>query len=297
MGVIVSATLFALVVVSFVSNYQSNVDEAEEWKTYRNTEYGLELQYPGNLDFSEIHDTENTLRVNFFYNGNNLVGPIEINIVKDGSFLLDDNNIVGEKKIGGISGKTYAMFTGDAYSHCEQTSVYNDNLIYVFSDNCGENMNVFNQILSTVRLTKKGTAADWKMYINTNCGGYTLQYPSDWFVDASNTANVYVTPNLGHAKSGESIQILADTVTSNTPLEYIAQSKYGTLGTDFTQKHVIIGGKDALKIKTICESVGCGAPEWMVRNNGCLFTFTSGLDSDKLESAFEKIISTFKFTK
>ena len=135
---------------------------------------------------------------------------------------------------------------------------------------------------------------DWKTY-NNDQYGYDIHYPKGWFFDDSNSSEVYISsasPDNQMEFSGEALSIKVSKAQQKTLLEEV-KDRFGTLGTDFTQEKVEIDGLDGLKIKTKCQAVGCGSPEWVIINNGYFYHITSGLDYRPI---FDIIVSTIKFT-
>ena len=142
--------------------------------------------------------------------------------------------------------------------------------------------------------------ASWKTYRNEEYG-FEIKYPKDWYIYANNPSDVFIQltkEELGSSIPGphpDAFEIEVKSITLNTTLLQAIQWRLDEIkkaGISFTQENIKIGRKDGLKIITICEGVGCGAPEWFVVNGNYLYHLDSNLGYSNI---FDEILSTFKF--
>lgn len=144
----------------------------------------------------------------------------------------------------------------------------------------------------------KDETAGWQPYANETYA-YALTYPTEWFIDASNPASVYISSVSNEGRmvfEGQALHIMVDRMKTKSLVEE-ASSRFGKEGVDFTKEEMKIGGENGFIITSICEGVGCGAPEWVVAKNDYFYDITSGLDSTNQRPVFDRIISTFTFSK
>ncbi len=133
---------------------QNSQNQTADWKTYINPTGNFEIKYPDNLYFMEPNITLGVNALSFYYKKDYKEGPLSISVVKNSDVNIDETRVVGERNVGGIDGKTIAIFTGDVYSHCERTYINKEDMVFIFDDNCGQNKDLFLQMLSTFKFTK-----------------------------------------------------------------------------------------------------------------------------------------------
>ncbi len=138
---------------------------------------------------------------------------------------------------------------------------------------------------------------NWQTFSST-AYDFQISYPKNWYINAQIPADVYISPvspaegEMPFASS--SLQIIVESVPAGISLDELVKNIYKKLDVSYVQEPVTIGGAAGLQVKTVCEGVGCGAPEWYTLNNNTLFHFYSGLG---YQSTFDEIVSTFKFSK
>lgn len=147
--------------------------------------------------------------------------------------------------------------------------------------------------------TPKDETADWKTYKNEEYA-YEIKYPKDWFIYTQSPLDVFIQPTKEEPGSipgphADAFELKVKPVASNLTLLQAIQWRLDEIkkaGIDFTQENAKIGGNNGLKIKTVCEGVGCGVPEWFIINSSYLYHFNSNLGYSNI---FDKMLSTFKF--
>jgi len=141
--------------------------------------------------------------------------------------------------------------------------------------------------------------ADWKTYRNEEYG-YEIKYPKNWYSYTSNPADIYLQPEeeVPGAIPGpyaNAFEVKITLISPDTTLLLAIQDDFKKERKEeisFSQENINIGGIDGLRIKTICEGVGCGAPEWFVIKDNYLYHFNSNLG---YSGTFDQILSTFNF--
>jgi hypothetical protein len=131
------------------------VNPTANWKTYTNTQYGFEVKYPSNLSFTEgSYPNLNYWYVNFNYNNNSGESPLAIRVEKKSLGDMSVANNAGkldEKDVAGIQGK---ILVEDASGNCQGTFIDKGDWAYIFENQCNQNKNLFDQMLSTFKFTK-----------------------------------------------------------------------------------------------------------------------------------------------
>ena len=139
---------------------------------------------------------------------------------------------------------------------------------------------------------------NWQTYMNEQYG-YSLKYPAQWFAYTSNSSDVFFqiakedTENVQMAHA-DALEIEAIKATAGNNLNSLIDNQFRLKGAKYTKENIIIGGKEGIKMITSCDGAGCGSPEWFLLDGGYLFHISSNLGYTNM---FDKILSTFKFTK
>jgi len=141
----------------------------------------------------------------------------------------------------------------------------------------------------------KTEISSWKTYRNEKYD-YEVKYPMGWFSYTDDPADIYLqsekdAPDLIPGPRARGLEIKVDLISPGNSLVQAIKNELPE-GINFTQEKVNIGGISGLKIKTTCEGLGCGAPEWFVIKDNYLYHFHSNLG---YTSTFDRILSTFKF--
>ncbi len=149
--------------------------------------------------------------------------------------------------------------------------------------------------------------ADWKTYTNDEYG-FEIKYPNSWYFKEVEKGivdgGIYFSPyppdekdeTGGIAFTSEALNISANNLAEKSSLlEYVKNYLNLSVATKFEIENIKVDGADGIKVRITCDGVGCGNPHWFVMKEEKVYIFNSGL-SDKID-VFEKIISTFKFTK
>lgn len=137
--------------------------------------------------------------------------------------------------------------------------------------------------------------ANWKTY--TNMGYvYEIKYPVDWYVYTSNPEDVFIQETKEEADNipgphADAFEVKIS-VSKGQSLNKIIEDQGAQAGIKYNISNVKIGEIDGIKAVSICDGVGCGAPEWMLIENGILYHFKSNLGYSVI---FDQILSTFKF--
>ncbi|MDD3190822.1 MAG: hypothetical protein PHI66_04005 [Candidatus Pacebacteria bacterium] len=137
--------------------------------------------------------------------------------------------------------------------------------------------------------------ATWEIYANEEYG-FEMKYPNGWFLYEGGD-NVYFQPDEevkgnipGPHASALSVKI--EKFSEDGNLEQKIKTDKNRAGIEFEQSKIMIGGEDAFLVKSICEGVGCGSPEWYFVKDEYLYNFNSNLGYSPV---FDRVISTFKF--
>ncbi len=147
-------------------------------------------------------------------------------------------------------------------------------------------------------VTPTTDTSDWKTYRNEQFG-YEIKYPENWYLYDVDSSDIFVqpdkeTPDNIPGPHASALEIKVKSVKVNyDPIQEV-KPDFDKAGISFTKEPIIIGGVQGLKVVSVCEGAGCGAPQWLVIKNGTLYHFDSNLGYSKI---FERILSTFRFIK
>ncbi len=161
--------------------------------------------------------------------------------------------------------------------------------------------------IPAVETEQKNETADWKTYTNEKYG-FEIKYPNKWYFKEIERGivegGIYFSQYLPEEESGgtvftnESLNIsINQPAPQDSLLEFIENYLNLSASIKFEIENIKIDGIDAIKIKVVCDGVGCGNPHWFVIKNNNVYIFSSGLSSKNEIDIYEKMISTFKFTK
>jgi hypothetical protein len=125
--------------------------------------------------------------------------------------------------------------------------------------------------------------------------GYVIEYPSNWYI-YDNVNHVFIQKNKEESgmvpgPHADALEIEISSVKTGevleTTIDRIKQS-----GVEYQQEEYFIGGIKGVKIVSVCDGIGCGAPEWAVIKNNYLYHFNSNLG---YSVDFDQILSSLKF--
>lgn len=137
--------------------------------------------------------------------------------------------------------------------------------------------------------------SNWETYKNTQYG-FEFQYPSDWYLYADDPSDIFIQKDkedLGSVPGphANALEIKINKVNVGETLEK-ASEKLKQPDIKYQQSDYTISGIKGMKLVSVCEGVGCGAPEWIVIKNDNLYYFNSNLG---YSNYFDQIITSFKF--
>ena len=195
--------------------------------------------------------------------------------------------------IGSVKGKIYWLqFIKDGFLYTFQIAQFDNDPTTSEADK------FVDQIIETFKFIEPVDTSDWQTYRNEEYG-FEVKYPGEWYSYVSDPVNVYFQPYEEMAGSvpgphADALEIRVSPISPSATLLQAIQKENSIDGEaiDFSQENIKIGGVDGLKVKTICEGVGCGAPQWFIIKNNHLYYFNSNLG---YTSVFDQILSTFKF--
>jgi hypothetical protein len=142
----------------------------------------------------------------------------------------------------------------------------------------------------------------WKTYASVKYS-YSIKYPANWFLYGGDSSlNIQETEDKSTPDSvpGQYSNAFEVSVKPTTPSETINDAvnerikEINSKDIGFYQRPETIGGQSGIELIPICDGLGCGNPDWLVIENGNLFTFESNLGYTK---TFDTILATFQFTK
>lgn len=307
------------------------VDPETGWKIYRNEQYGFEFKYPGDYHLVHegqnilIENNQNDVdfAVVLIDNPLNLTPNEYVENIKSKQNEPEALIVISSKSIqvNGIEGVDVDMtgpgsFRGRSVyfpiKHQNVKQIVNfqysvDNLFYGDEELYNRYLENGDAIISSLKVNAEidepsldiDPETGWTIYRNEKYG-FEIKYPKDWYVYTVSPAEVYLQPDEEQPGNipGPHASALTITVTPVSLgvhlLDAIETQKKeeGNAGIKFVSEETEIGGTKGLKVKTTCEGVGCGAPEWFVMKGNHLYHFDSNLG---YIPAFDQIISTFRY--
>ena len=302
-------------------------DSTADWKTYTNTKYGYSFKYPDKLLLSTLGENINLSHSIVFDNydgGCDMKGSSELSKTL-GDFNLSINIVSGEVKPPYVDGSYSAGILDGKWSYmgaegCGQTKYYfpisnnrtlivTKNEIQILSDVVALDVKekvlavpgvisseyskiLLNKILSTFKFTDSVDTSTWKTYTGSELG-ISVQYPSDWIVEASSPENS-LTPGVTiySAKNPPSMEIIGESfaisIDTRTDIEQI-RGLYNGSGR-YQEQTITIGSQKAYQYKDMSTKTLVA----YIPYKGKIYTINAAPFDN---SIILKALSTFKFTQ
>lgn len=294
-------------------------DATADWKTFNNTKYGYSFKYPkevvlsttegGGIESAEEVDTKEQTKVatltksddaNFHWSVLTQEGikTISKDSLKN-HFALDFR--LDKIQIGAESGYQVVNITGDKSIVSNFYFVQNSQST-VFQITMTKDSAIAQKVLDTFKFDETLT---WKTYTSTKYG-FSAKYPADWYlIDTPEFDAVSFAPDkacpVGTGGCGRrELSLSAKPVTSGKTLDTVAPDVIFGQGNTYNKASLTIGGQPAYKLNSNCDKnsgVGCGLSQWIMINGLNLYEFDAGTDNASIIAIYEKILSTFQFTK
>ena len=150
-----------------------------------------------------------------------------------------------------------------------------------------------NQVNQT---NNSSATANWKTYQNKELG-FEFKYPGKWYI-YNEQSKIFIQPDKEEKSNipgphAQALELSISATHNKTLSQVVEERKAKNTSIKYRQSETTIGRQKAIQLISICEGVGCGAPEWFVIKDGFLYYFNSNLG---YSNVFNQILSTFKFT-
>ncbi len=268
----------------------------EDWKTYTNTEYGLEFKYPSH--WTHRSGSEKIFILDLLFESQKDEVEIQF-ILNNGEFTPCEENCV-RNRTENISGNNWSIYDL-AYDkkHGKAGVLKKDNLRFAFIsfEKVNFDSQSFDQILSTFKFTgtRVTTSGSLKTYRNDNYS-FEIKFPSEWpdprtlIPEVGVWDTVYISD--GTVADGCCFGVQIDVTTDKMSID----SFYSSANVDdpdvIAEKDITFAGQ---KAKEVVTDTHFGANQKMIyllfENKLYLLRIA---DVDK---SAEQVLSTFRFTK
>ena len=179
-------------------------DEKEEWKIYKNEEYGFEFKYPKNLSSEE--KTDSVLKsFSVLLKSDDLNGYLLVNDPGIGTgfdIAVSTENV----SIGGIDSKLEILDSSIDNQRTVKVSFAKNGNDYFwllrFDKSDTTKLSLITDIFNSFRFAEKEALEDWKIYKNEKYG-FEFQYPEDWFVKSEMETSISVANSRYKKTEGE----------------------------------------------------------------------------------------------
>ncbi|MFZ3301164.1 MAG: hypothetical protein WA152_00435 [Microgenomates group bacterium] len=279
---------------TLVSSTESTIDPTSDWKTFIHPTYKYQFKYPADwmAKVNSNAQAESLFGPNATQNSG--IGGVEVrelDIEPKDFYKLTESKVISSNllKVNDINGYRYEYqnimkSNGFVFKHSDGL-IYN---VYINTED-EEQLNMFDQILSTFKFTESDPTADWKTYRNTS-SNYSIKYPSDWKIDNQSAGSMgtvvpdarYIQIGYGEAVSG---------VLGIEEWQMIPPSEEASLNSTKVIGSLTLrcNGKFTTDTKTWC---WIKVPNMNKYINIQVFKNTN----EEMNSALDQILSTFKFT-
>lgn len=297
-------------------------NQTSSQKTYTNTKYGYEFQYPadyylekssnevrGNILFSYQPPKTPTKDVNFFRgklkvdfnvilsserNGKSLKEWYQETESSGGSGMFkiiskEDTKVASKDAI-----KVVSEATGNQSLKMVTYYVENNDIVFLitgYGDFDKEHQEVFDQIISTFKFLDQNQAdtSNWKTYTN-NEQAYQFKYPEDWMVGADESRPFTLIQSAGELEW-------------SLVVNYTSKDQLGLMGITYCGDHLEDKARcERFKISDLItagidwgEGLGNNAYATIGHPQGGVVSFDLKPVSPENKQLFYKILSTFKF--
>lgn len=285
-------------------------DPTADWKTYENNDYGFSIKYPANLTI-ESTTKEKMVRLlsqeNIEFPGGNVTAFwIEDNLsisdyIQNTKIYLSPLNLENTLKQTSLTFNEVNFIKlsyTDAMDNREEYITPIKNNIFIFSGD--------SQILSTFKFID--LTDDWKTYENEKVD-FTFKYPNNYSENSydprPNTPGSWQIqimspltedhggPQLNSRELKIEIYIESKKVNDSLDAFFEEQAQAEDFDPQWTRSKINIAGIEAIKLNWT--GMGSGIGYFLINNNKRI-TIAKYPQNTSLDSEFNQILSTFKFT-